>query len=327
MRRDHGARPGLQCQPGECALARRRLRVALDAPVEARDHDVGTAPRGTHVVDDVRGRGPPRARVPRSGGEGKRQDVGEADERDRQAEATDDARPRRVGRVEAGADAEHAGPADPGDGVRRSERTVVAEMIVGEIHHIQAGESREGPQVGGIAPEVVLLGHGCAAVRDRALEVAERDVGRVEHRRDVEPRPARTAAGHHRTRSVAQIDVADRPERDVAQTNPDWRGRRGPVRQRRAEAESSRRTRARPHRSARSTERVGHQRTHGVPVANRSPLDHDPSVRRHAADRERDAQAGGELGRCGEPRLRGGLPRRHRPRQDEGRRPAAARRQ
>jgi hypothetical protein len=64
-----------------------------------------------------------------------------------------------------------------------------------------------------------------------------------------------------------------------------------------------------------------------VPVASRPPLDHNPTVHQCAGDRERDPQAGGKLGRCGELQLRLGLPGRHREGQDEASRYTAARRQ
>ena len=91
-------------------------------------------------------------------------------------------------------------PASPHmpDGVGQRRRAVVADVVVGEVDDVQAGEAAQRRAASRAAAEGVLLGDGRAAVGDRALEVAERDVGGPQQRRDLDPRPARPARRHDR---------------------------------------------------------------------------------------------------------------------------------
>ena len=110
------------------------------------------------------------------------------DERDPQPEAGDDLGRARGRQRRARADRHGARGADGAHGVQQRRHAEVAGVVVGEVEHVEAGEAHDRGEVARAAAEVELLRHRGAAIGDRALEVAEGDVGAPQRRRDAAPR-------------------------------------------------------------------------------------------------------------------------------------------
>ena len=176
---------GVQQFPGDIDLLGRRAGLALDAPVDDHDHDVGRKGCGPHALDDPgrwAGRGDARPIGP--GGERPGHDHGRPHERHAHV-ATGVQHPGGVGLGVVGPRAEghDAGGLQQRHRVEQGVGAVVPGVIVGQVGDVDAGGGNpRGRRRWG--PEHVLLVDGTAAVADRHLGVHDGDVRRRQRRLD-----------------------------------------------------------------------------------------------------------------------------------------------
>jgi len=205
VRADHRRRAGVERRAGERALAGVLARRALDAPVKRRDDDIGTAAGGPDRRGNCRKRRARGARAAGTGEERRRADVREAHESDLPAEAGDDLGFTRGRECGARADGPRVRAADGAHRVQQCRHAEVADVIVGEVEHVEAGEAHDRGEISGAAAEVELLWDRGPAVRDRALEVAEGDVGAPQRGRNPAPRMQGALLLHDGEHAVAEF--------------------------------------------------------------------------------------------------------------------------
>ena len=215
----HEVGAGADEPPRDVLLDGQRTLGVLVSPVGQHGHHVHAAGESSHVLEQAVELGPverPRAdrhadrartRLARTGLRGLADGV-EPHEAEADAVPLDDRRPTGVGQVAARAERAQAGVGEPVDGLHQRRLAVVAGVVVRQRECVEARrpQALRHPRVGG--ERVAALGGG-AVRRERALEVADGDVGGAE-------------AALHRPERVRRValrrgPLADPPaEHDVA---------------------------------------------------------------------------------------------------------------
>lgn len=208
---DDEGRAGVHQPMGEAPLLLLGVAHVLDPPVQAHDHQVGLPAGSLHL-----GEGPVDVEDGRAGGvlaqhQAVGQDHGVGEEGQPQALSGHDQRPGRP--VEARAHPLQAVPLQGGGGLGQGGPAAINAVVVGEAQDVEAGFRQAG---GGrrVGLEAELLGQRPAVFAERALQVADGEVGRLQQVAHPLVGAVNPALGDQPSHPPAELDIADRHQGD-----------------------------------------------------------------------------------------------------------------